>query len=105
MSSPRPSASGMPPDGLTKPLTVVQWEIVDRLDAGDTAEQAASHLHCSVWTVRAHIPRIAAKIDDDLVDGLDPTTAILVWRRWLRWLERHGYRDPVRRSSVVGHFE
>lgn len=88
-----------PSDDLKEPLSVVQWEIVERLDAGDTAEEAAVHLKCSVWTVRAQIPRIVKKLPDELCDGLKPQEAILVWRRWLRWIERHNHRDPLGKTS------
>lgn len=97
MSEPRPPGA-IPSDGLSTPLTVVQWEVVERLDAGDSAPAAAIALRCSPATVRAHIRAIALKLSPELTADLEPIQAIIVWRRWLRWLEDRD-RLPARRSA------
>lgn len=45
------------------PLTRREWEVIDRLTAGDTAEQIADEFVLSPETIRTHIKNILRKLD------------------------------------------
>ena len=75
-----------PSDDLRKPLTNVQWEIVDRINRGETHAVIAEGMgYSSTASVRWHVQQIAGRLPHELTADLEPHTAIIVWRRWLDW--------------------
>jgi DNA-binding CsgD family transcriptional regulator len=75
-----------PSDDLRKPLTLVQWEIVERVNRGESCHEIAAAMgYKGENSVRWHIQAIYARLPSDLTADLEPFQAIIVWRRWLSW--------------------
>lgn len=48
---------------LIRDLTPCETAIVELVAAGLYNKEIARHLHCSIWTVRAHLSHVYAKLD------------------------------------------
>lgn len=63
---------------MTDPtLTKRQREVLLRFVEGRSVESIAAELHCSPWTIRAHVTAIAEKIDQG--EKLPPARRVLVY--------------------------
>ena len=75
-----------PGDDLRTPLSNIQWEIVERLNRGESYPAIADAMgYAGRASVRWHVQQIAGKLPAELTADLEPQQAIIVWRRWLAW--------------------
>jgi DNA-binding CsgD family transcriptional regulator len=88
MSSPRSSASGMPPDTPggppppSRPLSPREDSVVRCMARGLCYKRAAAVLGISAHTVRFHVLTIANILPRGEEDELEPRERVVAWSYW-----------------------